>query len=154
MQVRRAALNRRLEFETPTASISTCLVLRISPNHHKKMTHEEIERYSAMEADRNRMRKLLEFQDIQIANQAETLTEMNRQIKMRKENNFGLHRRNVRLAKALEDIAAHDGPGFPHGTCAKIARRALDSQNVQAMASEGLPSASCSLPNNPRTPNE
>lgn len=93
------------------------------------MTHEEIERYAAMKADRDRMRKLLEFQDIQIDNQAETLAEMNRQIEMRRENNFGIHRRNVRLAKALEEISAHDGPGFPQGTCAKIARRALDSQN-------------------------
>lgn len=41
MQVRRAALNRRLEFETPTASISTGLVLRISPNHPKIMIRKK-----------------------------------------------------------------------------------------------------------------
>ena len=51
----------------------------------------------------------------------------------KQENNFGLDRRNKRLAKALEDVAVHDGPGFPPGTCAKIARRALDSQNVKSV---------------------
>ena len=30
-----------------------------------------------------------------------------------------------RLAEALIDISAHDGPGFPHGTCCNIAGQAL-----------------------------
>lgn len=32
---------------------------------------------------------------------------------------------------ALRAIMAHDGPGFPAGTCAEIARVALDSENDQ-----------------------
>ena len=31
---------------------------------------------------------------------------------------------------ALRSVIAHDGPGFPLGTCAKIARDALDSENA------------------------
>lgn len=33
--------------------------------------------------------------------------------------------RMVKLEAALKSIKAHDGPGFPHGTCAKIATEAL-----------------------------
>jgi hypothetical protein len=41
-----------------------------------------------------------------------------------------------RMESALKSIAAHDGPGFPHGTCAKIAAEALDSENAGGMARE------------------
>jgi hypothetical protein len=51
---------------------------------------------------------------------------------MRKENNIGLHRRNKRLTKALEDIdaIAIDGSDTYEDRKAmgEIARRALDSQ--------------------------
>lgn len=35
------------------------------------------------------------------------------------------------LTKALEDVEARGGPEFPDGTCAKIARAALDYQNAE-----------------------
>jgi hypothetical protein len=34
-----------------------------------------------------------------------------------------------RMEDALKSIKAHDGPGFPHGTCATIASDALASEN-------------------------
>lgn len=34
------------------------------------------------------------------------------------------------LATALRDISAHDGPGFPHGTCSDIADQALDDYDA------------------------
>lgn len=40
-----------------------------------------------------------------------------------------------RMESALKSIAAHDGPSFPHGTCAKIATEGLDSENSQAGSS-------------------
>jgi len=39
--------------------------------------------------------------------------------------------RMKRMESALKSIAAHDGPGFPHGTCAKIAAEGLESENDQ-----------------------
>jgi hypothetical protein len=41
-----------------------------------------------------------------------------------------------RMESALKSIAAHDGPGFPHGTCAKIAAEGLDSENAEAIHGE------------------
>ena len=36
-----------------------------------------------------------------------------------------------RMEGALKSIKAHDGPGFPHGTCANIASDALASENTE-----------------------
>ena len=41
------------------------------------------------------------------------------------------------LATALIDISAHDGPGFPHGTCCNIAGQALAA--YEAAKAGGLP---------------
>jgi hypothetical protein len=43
----------------------------------------------------------------------------------RLEDYVELREKLARMESALESIAAHDGPGFPHGTCAKIATEAL-----------------------------
>jgi hypothetical protein len=34
------------------------------------------------------------------------------------------------LRETLRHIIAHDGPGFPHGTCAQLAEDALGPENV------------------------
>lgn len=41
-----------------------------------------------------------------------------------------LRKRYGGMEQKLRDIIAHDGPGFPQGTCAKIAASGLDSQNA------------------------
>ena len=43
-----------------------------------------------------------------------------------------------RMESALKSIAAHDGPRFPHGTCAKIAAEGLDSENAPTVPTAGL----------------
>lgn len=40
-----------------------------------------------------------------------------------------LRNRCERLEQKLRDIVAHDGPGFPKGTCAKIAETALSENS-------------------------
>jgi hypothetical protein len=42
-----------------------------------------------------------------------------------------------RMESALKSIAAHDGPGFPHGTCAKIAAEGLNSENAELCRTQG-----------------
>lgn len=41
-----------------------------------------------------------------------------------------------RMESALKSIVTHDGPGFPHGTCAKIATEALDSENAKSAGTD------------------
>ena len=95
------------------------------------MTSQELEAYDAMMADRDKWREKAEKLATTCYTWEDNWKLAVRDIFTRKENNFGLHRRNVRLTTALEDVAAHDGPGCPAGTCAKIARAALDFQNSE-----------------------
>lgn len=113
---------------------------------------EAREAFADLMADRDRRRKIMEVQDIQIANQAQTLKEMNRQIEMRRENNFGLHSRNVRLAAELSAAkttlakwikwARMHGHLEHAGGIVDESRRALDSQNdlVEARRNGAPPS--------------
>ena len=43
------------------------------------------------------------------------------------------------LRETLRQIIAHDGPGFPHGTCARIAGESLDPENATVEARREVP---------------
>lgn len=69
------------------------------------------------EAKRERDEAHKLFQDLSGACQLSVVTSETESRRLRWENN--------RLIKALDQIAIHDGPGYPQGTCTKIAIEAL-----------------------------